>query len=160
MNETDSGEESAVSVEVSESRFRIAAFETLSIPSFRYLLADNAFNMVGVQARMMAQAWLVLSITDSDFWVGMVNGLPAIPVVFLALFGGVMADRLNRRIMLVWVRVAMAVLGLITAFLVTAGVVELWHLMILAFFVSVTQSLGVTANQTMMVDIVGKVVVL
>ena len=156
MNESRSSDKAAAPAGTRASRTRIAAFETLGIPSFRFLLADSAFSMIGFQARIMAQAWLVLSMTDSDLWVGVVNGLPAIPVVFLTLFGGVMADRVNRRIMLVWTRIAMAALGLITAFLITADVVELWHLMVISFFVAVTQASGVTASLPMIFDIVGR----
>jgi MFS family permease len=156
MSESESSGKSAAPAGTEASQTRVPVFETLRIRSFRFLLADSAFNMMGFQARMMAQAWLVLSMTDSDLWVGVVNGLPAIPVVFLTLFGGVMADRLDRRVMLVWSRVAMASLGLMTALLITADVVELWHLMVIAFFVAVTQALGVIASQTMIIDIVGR----
>ena len=104
---------------------RLAALETLKIASFRYLLVDNTFAMLGFQARMMAQAWLVLEMTDSDAWVGAANGVPAIPVIFLALFGGVLADRMNRRLMLVWSRLIFAALGLLTAVMISAGVMEL-----------------------------------
>ena len=70
----------------------LAALETLRIASFRYLLFGNAFAMLGFQARQMAQAWLVLEMTDSDAWVGAANGVPAIPVIFLTLFGGELED--------------------------------------------------------------------
>lgn len=135
---------------------RFAAFETLGIPAFRFLLVDSAFNMVGFQARLMAQAWLVLSLTNSDFWVGMANGLPAIPVIFLSLIGGVWADRANRKVMLVWTRLFLAGLGLITAAMISLGVMEIWHLIALSFFVAVAQSFGITASQTIMMDIAGR----
>lgn len=135
---------------------RLAALETLKIASFRYLLVDNTFAMLGFQARMMAQAWLVLEMTDSDAWVGAANGVPAIPVIFLALFGGVLADRMNRRLMLVWSRLIFAALGLLTAVMISAGVMELWHLFMLAFLIGVAQTFGITAGQTLIVDIVGR----
>ncbi len=133
-----------------------AALATLKIASFRYLLVGNAFAMLGFQARMMAQAWLVLEMTDSDAWVGAANGVPAIPVIFLTVFGGVLADRMNRRVMLVWSRLIFASLGLLTALMITAGVIELWHLFVLAFLVAVAQTFGITAGQTLIVDIVGR----
>ena len=134
----------------------LAALETLKIASFRYLLVDNTFAMLGFQARMMAQAWLVLEMTDSDAWVGAANGIPAIPVIFLTLFGGVLADRMNRRVMLVWSRLIFAALGLLTAVMISAGVIELWHLFMLAFLIGAAQTFGITAGQTLIVDIVGR----
>ena len=135
---------------------RLAAFDSLVISSYRFLLIESLFTMTGFQARLMAQAWLVLEVTNSDAWVGIVNGLPAIPVAALALFGGVMADRMDRARMLVWTRVSLAALGLLTAFLITTDVIELWHLIALSFFVAVTQTFGATASQTMIVDVVGR----
>ncbi len=139
------------------SRSRIlASFDTLRIAPFRFLLAENGITMMAFQARLMAQAWLVLSLTDSDSWVGAVNGIPAIPVALLALFGGVMADRLDRKRMLVWTRLSLATLGLLTAFVVSTDVVAIWHLIVLASFTALAQTFGVTLNQTMMVDTVGR----
>ena len=101
-----------------------AILSILRIPSFRWLIADNAFGATGFQAITMIQAWGVLELTDSDAWVGAVNGLPAIPAAAVVLFAGVMADRIDRRNLLVWARMAMAVIGLAMGALVAAGLVD------------------------------------
>ena len=135
---------------------KIAALAALADASFRYLLLDNAFGMLGFQVRIMAQAWLVLRMTDSDAWVGVANGLPAIPVAILGLFGGVLADRTDRRMLLVWSRLIFAAFGLITAALVSANVVELWHVIVLSFAVAAASAFSITASQTLIVDIAGR----
>ncbi len=135
---------------------KLAVRAALGDASFRYLLLDNTFGMLGFQVRIMAQAWLVLRMTDSDVWVGLANGLPAIPVAILVLFGGVLADRTDRRMLLVWTRVIFAAFGLITAALVSANAIELWHVVTLGFAIAAASAFGVTASQTLIVDIVGR----
>ena len=135
---------------------KLAAVSTLRAPRFPYLLLDNVFGMVGFHLRTMAQAWLVLRMTDSDAWVGLANGLPAIPVAVLALFGGVLADRADRRTLLVWARLTFAVCGVATAALISTGAIELSHVIVLAFVAAAAASFGVTLSQTLVVDIVGR----
>jgi MFS family permease len=131
-------------------------WSSLGLGAYRYLISENALAQTSHQTRMMAQAWLVLAMTDSDTWVGVVNGIPAIPIAALTLLGGTLADRLDRRRLLFAVRLTMAALGLVAAFLVATDVVELWHIVVLGLVISVTQSLGMTTNQAIVVDIVGK----
>jgi MFS family permease len=117
---------------------------------------DNTLSGTGRQTLAMAQAWLVLSMTDSDIWVGVVNGIPAIPIAALTLFGGTLADRMDRRTMLIGIRLLLVVLGLITAILITTETVELWHLVLLSLTIAIVLSFGLTASQAIVVDIVGK----
>ncbi len=134
----------------------MAAVATLRVPRFPYLLLDNIFGMVGFHLRTMAQAWLVLAMTDSDAWVGLANGLPAIPVAVLALFGGVFADRADRRALLVWTRLTFAVCGAATGALIAVDAIELYHVIVLAFAAAAAASFGVTLSQTLVVDVVGR----
>ena len=99
---------------------------------------------------------MVLELTDSDAWVGAVNGLPAIPAAGVVLFAGVMADRIDRRILLVWGRIAMAVIGLAMGLLVAAGVVSAWQLLLLATVFTIARVVAVVASQTLVVDVVGR----
>jgi MFS family permease len=134
----------------------ISTLATLKIAAFRWLLIGNTFSMLAFQTRQMAQGWLVLEMTNSDGWVGAANGIPAIPVIFLSLFGGVLADRMDRVKLLIYTRVIFVLLGLLAAALISADLIELWHLFVLAAMIGVVQATGVTAAQAMMVDIVGK----
>jgi len=76
-------------------------------------------------------AWLVLELTDSKLLMGITNSLSALPIILLSLFGGVISDRFDRRTILVRSRVSLMGLSLLTAFLITAQVVELWHILLL-----------------------------
>jgi MFS family permease len=134
----------------------LETLSTLKIAAFRFLIIGNIFSEFAFQTRQMAQAWLVLEMTDSDGWVGAANGIPAIPVILLSLFGGVLADRMDRVKLLIYTRVVFAFMGLLTAALISAGMLELWHLFVLATMIGVTQATGLTAAQAMLVDIAGR----
>ena len=74
----------------------------------------------------------------------------------LALFSGVLADRISRRLMLIWSSLIFALLGLLTAVMISADLIELLHLFVLAFLIAVAQTFGVTAGQTLIIDVVDR----
>jgi MFS family permease len=104
----------------------------------------------------MAQAWLILTLTNSDAWVGAVAGLPALLAAVIALLGGVLADRVNRRNLLSTIRISLAAISLLTALLVATDIIRVWHLLLLAFVVAIFDVSGITAGQTLLADLVPK----
>ena len=94
--------------------------------------------------------------TDSDAWVGLANGLPALPVAVLAVFGGVLADRADRRALLVCARLTFAAAGATTGVLIAVDVIELPHVVVLALVASAAATFGGTLSQTLVVDVVGR----
>ena len=113
------------------SGWRPAFLDTLSLPAFRYLWFSNGLTEMGEKISAMAIAWLVLELTDSKLLMGITNSLPALPIILLSLFGGVISDRFDRRTILIRSRVALMGLSFLTAFLITTQVLELWHILLL-----------------------------
>ncbi|RLC60404.1 MAG: MFS transporter, partial [Chloroflexi bacterium] len=74
----------------------------------------------------MAQGWLVLQLTDSAFWVGMIAFIVGIPSLFLCPFGGLYADKLDRRRLMLLGHGISALLILLLATLVSTGVIAIW----------------------------------
>lgn len=130
------------------------AFATLGLPAYRYLLLSNILDTMAREARTMAQAWLILALTNSDAWVGTVAGLPAVAAAGMALMSGVLADRLNRRTMLITIQIILTLIALLTALLVSADLIRIWHLLMLAFLLSMADASGTTASQTLIMDLV------
>lgn len=130
------------------------AFATLRLPAYRYLLLTNIFDTMAREARTMAQAWLILALTNSDAWVGTVAGLPAVAAAGMALMSGVLADRLNRRTMLITIQIILTLIALLTALLVSADLIRIWHLLVLALILSMADASGATASQTLIMDLV------
>ena len=79
------------------SAVRKLALALLRLHDFRLTLLGSAVLVFGFEMRAIVQSWLALELTDSQAWVGAVNGLPAIMVIDLSLAGGVAAARLPHR---------------------------------------------------------------
>ena len=78
-------------------RRRPAALDLLQQYDFRNFWLANAGSDLGDHLRFVAVAWLVLHLTDSVLWVGLILGIRALPIIALALFGGAVTDRVDRR---------------------------------------------------------------
>ncbi len=79
-----------------------AFLDILSIRPFRILWFSNGLTFMGIRIQDMAVAWLVLEMTGSKLWVGIVNGLPALAIILFSLMSVVLADRSNKRSLLSW----------------------------------------------------------
>lgn len=106
--------------------------------------------------RGMIIAWLVLDMTNSQLWVGLVNGLPGIAIAGLSLAGGVLVDRANPKAVLLWVRLTQAAAVFVIAFLVTAGVAEVWHILLLVFVASGVHGIDTVASQVAVSGLVSR----
>jgi MFS family permease len=103
-----------------------------------------------------AQQWLVYRLTDSQAKLGTVTFLGFIPVLFLSLFMGVVVDRFERRRILIFTQSWFALLAIILAALTFMGIVEYWHILVLAFMLGIANSLDMPARQSLYVDLVPK----
>jgi MFS family permease len=154
--ENASGTVSAAAATTAPPSRRLLALEALKIRNFRFLVASDFFGFIGLNTRMMVIGWVVLELTDSDGWVGLVAGLPAIPVIFLALFGGAITDRINRRTIQMWTFMLLASLSLTLGILVGLDKIQLWHIVVVAFPSALLATLRMTAGSAMVVDVVGR----
>jgi len=110
----------------------LGGLAVLSDARFRAFVVGELARDLATAMRLAAQSWLVLALTDSSLWVGIVVGVGGVPAVALALFGGVFTDRVSKRRILVSSRVGMALIALATGALVASGRVEPWHLAVLS----------------------------
>ena len=146
--DTTDSDSSAAAADTKPTSRRILALEALKITNFRFLVAADFFGFIGFNTRLIVQGWVVLELTDSDGWVGLVAGLPAIPVIALALFGGAISDRVSRRLIQIWTFSLLA--------LTETDSIQLWHLIAIAFPVALLSTLRHTAGTAMVVDVVGR----
>ncbi len=125
-----------------------------SIGSFRALFFGNFSNAMGIELRLMAQAWLILELGGSQVWVGAANGLRVVPFIAISLMAGVWVDRLGGRFMLLMERGLLIGLAVVTALLVITDTVVLWHVVVLSVAASSALAVGMPSMQTMMREIV------
>ncbi len=95
---------------------------------------------------MIARGWLALDLTDSPFMVTAVNAVGMVPMLVFSAFGGVIADRVNRRLVLIVSEVFNLVVVLALALLIVAGVVQVWQLFALTILHGVGFALGMPAR--------------
>lgn len=132
------------------------ARDILSIRDFQFLLLGNAMMFAGFQVRNMGQAWLVLEITnESSLWVGIVNAMPGIAIISISLLGGAAADRKERWKIQAMSKFVIASMAFVTAFLVTSGVIEAWHLIPIGLVTVTMFAFHNPASQAFAMDIVG-----
>ncbi len=133
-----------------------AAAEVLRIRDFQFLLIGNAMMFSGFMVRNMAQAWLVLELTDSSLWVGIVNAMPGIAIMAISLIGGAAADRQERWKIQVVTKFVIATMAFLTAFLVTAGVISAWQLIPIGLVTGTMFAFHNPASQAFAMDVVGR----
>src|SRR5664279_6439722 len=92
-------------------------FAALSIPNYRRYYGGQAISMIGTWMQMTAQSWLVLKLTHSGTMLGVVVALQTLPVLLLGPYGGVIADRVDKRRLMIALQAAMGVQAAILAVL-------------------------------------------
>lgn len=128
------------------------AFES---PQYRWLWGNIAFASMGLSTRMLVQGWLVLTLTDSPFWVGLVAGIQGLAVVAFGAFGGVLVDRLDRRKVLMTAQVSSGTVELVVGLLVLTERIALWHILVAASLQGLLQAVYVPAANTLVYHTVG-----
>ena len=132
------------------------ASQLLAVPNFRRLATAVALGFAAFNIRLMAQSWLVLDMTDSTLWVGVVAGSSTVTVMVFSLVAGALADRMDRKLLILISRIAQAAFAFALAFVVTSGWIELWHIVILSVAGGLSLAVMGPAGETLLMDIAGK----
>ncbi|HEX2062663.1 MAG TPA: MFS transporter, partial [Thermoanaerobaculia bacterium] len=120
---------------------RIArTFSALRYRDFRLLWFGAFTSTTGTWMQTVAQGWVVLSMTGSAFLLGVDGFLATGPMLFFSLFGGVVADRVERRKIMLFSQYLQMAFALTLAVLLFSGNVEVWHIFLLSFLTGSAQS--------------------
>jgi MFS family permease len=132
-------------------------FRSLRSFNFRLWTAGALISNIGTWMQRVAQDWLVLTqLTHHDASaLGIVMGLQFAPLLLLLPWTGSAADRLNQRKLLMLTQASMGVLALILGVLTIAGVIQLWHVYVLAFLSGCAAALDAPVRQTFVAEMVG-----
>ena len=106
--------------------------------SFRVYLVGHIPSVIGVWVTRVAIGWLAWQLTGSAFWLGVIAAADSLPVLLLGPFGGVLADRFDRRNISVVTQAALCVVSFILAILTFSGLITIWILFFLALFRGMT----------------------
>jgi MFS family permease len=113
-------------------------------------------SLIGTWIQAVAQSWLVFKLTNSAFLLGVVGFLSSIPVFLLSLFGGVVADRMNKRNILLFTQSAFMLLAFLLAVLTQLGLIRPWQIMVIAALNGIVMAFDAPSRQAVVVELVGK----
>jgi MFS family permease len=130
-------------------------FAALSIPNYRRYYGGQSISMIGTWMQMTAQSWLVLTLTHSGTALGGIVALQTLPVLVLGPYGGVIADRVDKRRMMIGLQSVMGIQALVLGLLTVTGAVKVWEIGILAAMLGLNNAFENPARQSFMMELVG-----
>jgi MFS family permease len=137
-------------------QFGNSTFSSLRIRNYRLYYIGQIISNAGTWMQSIAQAWLVLKLTNSGTMLGLVTALQYLPILFLGPWGGVVADRFPKRKLIIITQSIFGVLALILGTLVATGLVQLWMVAVLAFCFGLTNVVDNPTRQSFVVEMVGE----
>ena len=99
---------------------------------FRRYIIGSSISDTGTWMQIMAQGWVMSTLTDKAVMLGMVNFAAGLPMIFLTMFGGSAADRFDKRKILIWTQVVQIALALVVGYLIYTGQIQIWHIITVA----------------------------
>jgi MFS family permease len=140
---------------LAQSAPRVGTFTALRHPNFRLYFAGQVFTMAGMWMQHVAQGWLVFQLTRSELALGLVACAAGVPSLLLSPFAGVIVDRFPRRTLLFCTQTVQMIMALILAALVFSEMVQVWHVVVMAFVLGMSNSVDAPARQAFIRDMVG-----
>jgi MFS family permease len=148
-----------ISPEQSHAFFAKAArgFQSLRNRNYRLFWTGQMISLTGTWMQTTAQAWLVLRLTNgSPFALGVVTTLQFLPVMLLALYGGVLADRLPKRLTIVITQALLMIQAFVFGGLVATGAIQIWHIYVLAVLQGIITAVDNPVRQAFLFEMVGR----
>ena len=132
-------------------------FIALRHRNFRLFFWGQLVSLIGTWMQSLGQQWLVYVLTNgSAFSLGIVSAFQFLPVLLFSLWGGVVVDRVPKRRLIICTQTASLLLALVLGLLTWAGVVQIWHVYLLAFLLGTVNAFDMPARQAFVVEMVGR----
>lgn len=131
-------------------------FKALEVPNYRRYIRGQAISMIGTWMQMAAQSWLVLTLTHSSTALGLIVALQTVPILLLGPYGGVVADRVDKRKLMICLQAMMGLQALALGLLTIAKVVAVWEIGALAMLLGLNNAFENPARQSFMLEMVGE----
>ncbi|MFN2587975.1 MAG: MFS transporter [Actinomycetota bacterium] len=131
-------------------------FASLRVRNYRMFFAGQVVSWTGTWVQWVAQGWLVLRLTQSGLGLGVVTAIQWLPILLLGAWAGVVADRIDKRRLLIFTNASAALLSLVLGLVTVAGVVTLWMVIVDALLLGIVTALDNPARQTFTMEMVGR----
>ncbi|HEX2904142.1 MAG TPA: MFS transporter [Jatrophihabitans sp.] len=136
-------------------RPRVNPVRSLKVRNYRLYFSGQLVSLTGTWAQRVAQDWLVLQLTNSGTALGVITALQFGPALLLSLYGGTLADRGDKRKLLLATQTGIGVAALALGLLDVTGTVRIWHVMVLAAILGVVSAIDTPIRQSFVVEMVG-----
>ena len=134
-----------------------STFESFRYPQYRWLYASNVAFFFGMSAQsMIVRPWIAFQLTDSPLALGIIGAMVAVPMILVAPFGGVVADRLERRNLIVIGQSAVVASEFVVLGLLWLGILQFWQLVLASLVMGCVFPFTMPARAAIIVNIVGK----
>jgi MFS family permease len=133
-----------------------STFRALAIRNYRLFAAGSLVSNIGTWMQRVAQDWLVLVLTDSPAALGITTGLQFLPILLFSAYAGVVGDLFPKRKVLAVTQTAMGVTAVVLGVLAVTGLVEPWHVYVLAFLFGTCTAFDVPNRQAFVSEMVGR----
>ena len=131
-------------------------FRALSHRNFRVFWLGAFLSNVGTWMQAVAQGWLVLQLTNSPFWLGVDGFMATVPALLLTLAGGVFADLVDRRRLLLFTQIGAMLCAFVLATLIVTHVVQVWMILLISFGTGCCFALAGPSYQAITIDLAGR----
>lgn len=132
-----------------------ATFRSLRTRNYRLFFTGQTVSQSGTWMQQVGQAWLVLELSGSGTLLGVTLALQSLPMLLAGPWGGLLADRLDKRRLLLWTQSLSGGLALLLGVLTATGLVRLWMVLALALALGVVKALDSPARQSFVLEMVG-----
>jgi MFS family permease len=123
--------------------------------NFRLFFAGQGASMLGTWIQQIAQSWLVYRLTGSPLLLGVTGFAGQFPILLLAPLAGLLSDRIDRKRLLVITQTLLMLQALALAALALSGLVEVWHVLVLALFYGAVMGFDTPVRQSLLIELVG-----
>ncbi|MEE8369410.1 MAG: MFS transporter [Dehalococcoidia bacterium] len=131
-------------------------FSSLRIPGYRFMYISMMASFMGMMMQQIARGWLTWELTGSAGSIGIVSSSFGLPMLLFSLFGGVVADRLEKRNVIVIAQGLTGVLAAVVAVLVLTGVIQVWHLVVMGLLQGTIFAFNMPSRQAILPELVGE----
>ena len=131
-------------------------FGALAHRNFRLFFIGQGISLVGTWMQNVGEGWLILTLTNSPFYVGLTAALGSLGVLLFSLYAGVVADRVDKRRVIIFMQLAFMIEAFTVAILVWTGVIAVWQVLVLATVLGIASAFDIPMRQSFIVEMVGK----
>jgi MFS family permease len=131
-------------------------FSSFQYKNYRLWFSGQLISLIGTWMQSTAQGYLIYTLTKSEAYLGYISIAAGIPIWIFMLYGGVIADRIPRRNLLIITQALMMLLAVVLAVLVFTNTVQPWHILVLAFLLGIANAFDAPTRQSFVRELVGR----